>query len=353
MKLYVNIEKQLGDFYLKSSFETENEIFAMLGPSGCGKSLTLKCIAGIETPDRGRIVLGEKVLFDSEKKINLKPQMRNIGFLFQDYALFPKMTVKENILLAASDKEYACGFKERFCLQDVWDSYPGEISGGESQRTALARMLAVKPEVLLFDEPFSALDNYLSTRLEHEILDITQVFKGPVVFVSHDRNEVYRLASRIAVMDEGELIDIQEKHDFFDAPKNLASSRLTGCKNNSSVIIKNDKIMATDWGVSIYLKDILIPKETLYIGYRAHYFEYLGKEFKKGDNIISCRQERIIEDTFSVIICFRNIDNTVKSENSLLTWEIEKDLYDENEDDIRNSVFGLRIRPEKLMFFGK
>ena len=142
MALYVDIEKKCGDFLLKVKFTAEKEVLGLLGASGCGKSMTLKCIAGIEKPDRGVIRLDDKVFFDSEKRIHLPVQKRRVGYLFQDYALFPNMTVLQNILCGAGDRKKASEYVKRFFLEGKEQLYPAQLSGGQKQRTAMARMLA-------------------------------------------------------------------------------------------------------------------------------------------------------------------------------------------------------------------
>ena len=202
MSLYVDIEKHLPEFHLKTSFEAGNEMLSILGASGCGKSLTLKCIAGIETPDRGRIVLNGRVLFDSQKRINLPARDRKVGYLFQNYALFPHMTVRENIAcgLPSRDRSFTDSWIEKFYLSGLGDHYPSQLSGGQQQRTALARMLASAPSLIMLDEPFSALDDYLKWQMEQELMHIIRDFPGTALFVSHNRDEVYRMSDRIAVM---------------------------------------------------------------------------------------------------------------------------------------------------------
>ena len=164
--LYIDIRKQLGDFTLDVQLETNKETLALFGASGCGKTVTLKCIAGIEKPDVGEIVLNDKILFSSKKNINLSPQKRNVGLLFQSYALFPNMTLEENIAISVSkncsDKDKIVKRKIReFSLEGLEKNYPHELSGGQQQRTALARMLVNDPKILMLDEPFSALDEHL------------------------------------------------------------------------------------------------------------------------------------------------------------------------------------------------
>ena len=174
MSLSVDIRKKLEGFTLDIAFRTENRVTGLLGASGSGKSMTLKCIAGIEQPDEGRIVLNERVLYDSEKGINLTPQKRRVGYLFQNYALFPNMTVETNIAvgLSGSKKEMEETVREmvlRFHLEGLEKRYPGELSGGQQQRVALARIMAYKPDVIMLDEPFSALDTWLREQLQMEV----------------------------------------------------------------------------------------------------------------------------------------------------------------------------------------
>ncbi len=186
MSLSVDIEKRLGSFHLRRAVSGGGRrSLALLGASGCGKSMTLKCIAGIVTPDRGRIVLNGRVLFDSEAGIDLPPQQRRVGYLFQNYALFPNMTVEKNILCgirSGSKAEKAAALSatlHRFRLEDLEKRYPAQLSGGQQQRVALARILCSQPEVILLDEPFSALDSYLKWELELELSDFLDEFLRP------------------------------------------------------------------------------------------------------------------------------------------------------------------------------
>ena len=184
MSLKVNIRKRLGNFNLDVAFETERGVFAILGASGCGKSMTLKCIAGIETPDEGRIELNGRVLYDSAKKINLTPQKRRVGYMFQDYALFPNMTVEQNIKAGMGkhpEEEKVRSYINRFRLEGMEKHYPAQLSGGQKQRVAMARMIASEPDILLLDEPFSALDSYLKWELEQEMRDMLAEVQKPVL----------------------------------------------------------------------------------------------------------------------------------------------------------------------------
>ena len=178
MSVFVDLEKRLkGDFHLKVAFEAENEILALLGASGCGKSMTLRCIAGIVRPDRGRIVLNGRTLFDSERHIDLPPQQRGVGYLFQQYALFPHMTVEKNVCAGtregtrAERKAAVQRILRTLGLEELAQRLPANLSGGQQQRAALARILVGKPEILLLDEPFSALDEHIKWKIELELAD--------------------------------------------------------------------------------------------------------------------------------------------------------------------------------------
>lgn len=207
--LYVDIEKKLDSFTLKASFKVDGEVTALFGPSGAGKSMTLKCIAGIEKPDSGVIQLNGRTLFDSSQHIDLPPQKRKVGYLFQEYALFPNMTVNGNIeagmsTLKKSDRiAKTAELTERFRLNGLEDKRPSTLSGGEQQRVALARMFASQPEVILLDEPFASLDVLLKAELIPYIKDIINSFGGESILVSHDVDEVLTMCERVTEIASG------------------------------------------------------------------------------------------------------------------------------------------------------
>ena len=209
--LEVQIYKKLAEFDLDVSFQVNDNILGLMGASGSGKSMTLKCIAGIETPDQGRIVLNGRVLFDSEKKINVPIQKRNVGYMFQSYALFPNMNVYENIsvgLRARKVKDVDIVVQkvmQQFRVFELASRYPKQLSGGQRQRVALARLMAYEPDVLLLDEPFSALDEDLKEDLLQELKSELQISK-PVIFVSHDKEEVNELCDLKYKIKQGEII---------------------------------------------------------------------------------------------------------------------------------------------------
>ena len=250
MAIEVRIKKCFSDFKLDVAFQTGEDVFGVLGESGCGKSLTLKCIAGIETPDEGRIVLNGRVLFDSSAGINLSPGERKVGFLFQEYALFPNMTVEENIAIGAGTLAGTDGNKRRrrsekqklvekyirqFRLNGLEKKYPSALSGGQKQRVAIARMMITEPEIVLLDEPFSAIDSYLKWQIEQEILDWLEQIQVTALLVSHNRDEIYRLCERIGIIHEGQMEVCGEKREIFQKPGTVSAAILTGCKNIADV----------------------------------------------------------------------------------------------------------------------
>lgn len=213
MNLEVKIQKKLKEFQLEASFSVGNECVGLMGPSGSGKSMTLKCIAGIEQPDSGEIVLNKNPLFDSSKKIDFPPQKRKIGYLFQGYALFPNMTVEENIQCGLKAKKLAKPDRERrteemmekFRIKELAKRYPRQLSGGQKQRTALARLMVYEPDVILLDEPFSALDEALRDELQQELFHMLAEYQNPSILVSHDPREIRRLCKKHYTIKEGRI----------------------------------------------------------------------------------------------------------------------------------------------------
>lgn len=325
MSIYVDIEKRLGSFHLNTTFESENEVLALLGASGCGKSMTLKCIAGVETPDSGKIILDGVTLFDSEKNINLTPQKRHVGLMFQNYALFPNMNVLQNICAGAKREKNKN--KRKVAIQNVISSfglaellslYPYQLSGGQQQRVALARILVSDPEILLLDEPFSALDSHLRFQLEQSIRNVISTFGKSVILVSHDRDEAYRMANKIAVMNNGQIEVCGDKKIVFDEPKTKASAILTGCKNISAIKkLDNNRIYAVDWGMELSVHDGF--ENATFVGIRMHYLRP-----GDGENSILCHVVEEIENPFSYVIMLRPEGKTdtipVGFETDKATW---------------------------------
>ncbi len=307
MSLFVEIEKNLGKIQLDVKFETESSTFALLGASGCGKSMTLKCIAGIEKPDSGKIILNGVTLFDSEKHINLPPQKRHVGYLFQQYALFPNMTVRQNIMAGARSRPKAEAERltdEKIAalhLGGLEDKRPNQLSGGQQQRVALARILVNDPGALLLDEPFSALDTYLRWELELELADTLAKFGKPVVFVSHSREEVVRLCEDVCVITEGKSEGTQKVRDLFSRPRTRSACLLAGCKNITRIRPMEDgKVMAEDWG-AVLDTGRKEPESFAFLGVKSRNLRIAQSP---GVNTVECTVARLVEDErrFTVIM---------------------------------------------------
>ena len=332
MSLYVDIEKDLGSFKLKVKFEQEDGIVGLLGQSGCGKSMTLRCIAGIVKPDKGKIISNGKVFFDSEKKINLTPQQRNIGFLFQNYALFPHMSVKQNIQLGIEKlskeekDEITKKYLKKFRLAGFEDRYPWQLSGGQQQRIALARALCLNPDILILDEPFSALDYHLRSNMENELCEILKDFDGNVLFVTHDISEAYRISDDIIVFDNGLSLPKRTKNELFVHPSCMTEAVITGCKNISSCdIINTDTVFAKDWGFNCKIEKG-VSENSKHIGIRAHHMKVVednSQDIEDGENIFEMTVVKVIENSFTYNIHIKNCDN----ENNLsLQMEVDKNI---------------------------
>ena len=305
MALSVDIRKEMGDFQLEVRFEAENECLALLGASGCGKSVTLRCIAGILTPDEGKIVLDGVTLFDSAAKINLPPQKRNVGYLFQQYALFPNMTVRQNIAAAVRDKQQRKTVTEeklrQFRLGEVANKRPGQISGGQQQRTALARILASEPKAILLDEPFSALDSYLKYQLEVELAETLEQFPGTILWVSHDRNEVFRNCRRVCVLDQGKSQGTFTLRELFHEPVTEAAARLSGCKNYADAVPNGPSASLPEWGLTLDCgKEV--PLDIRRVGIRSH---HVAMAEAGSPGAFPCTVQRVIQDVFVTIVLLR------------------------------------------------
>lgn len=334
MSLYIDITKNLSSFNLDVSMESKSGIIGFLGASGSGKSMTLKCIAGLEKPSKGKIVINNKVLFDSEEKINIKTRDRRVGFLFQNYALFPHMTIKDNIEIGldkiskVEKSKLSYNYIKKFGLEGLENRYPWQLSGGQQQRVALARALITSPDILLLDEPFSALDNHLRASMERELVDILKDYKGTVVFVTHDIAEAYRICDKIIVFDGGKAKDIRDKNALFKAPQSLAEAKLTGCKNISKAKkLDNNFIFAEEWNLK--LKCLADIKDNInYIAIRSHNIKLYKDE--EEENVFEVLIENIVENPFDYTLYIKSINSTSRD---LIHFTISKEemVFDINE----------------------
>ena len=361
--LEADIKKKLKDFALDISFEAGRGCLGILGPSGCGKSMTLKSIAGILSPDQGRIALryargeaaGGRVLYDSSLKINLKPQLRHVGYVFQNYALFPGMTVEQNIMaglqgrwgkrFSSQEKKRRTSLMvERFRLEGLEKRYPSQLSGGQQQRAALARCLAYEPEALLLDEPFSAMDTYLREGLRLELAAAIREYDGAAVMVTHDRDEAYQLCDRLLLMDQGTVLTSGRTRDIFQDPGTCQAARLMGCKNLSRIErVGERRIRALDWkGLELTTARPLDDTIT-WVGIRAHDLEPLSQgeakvlEGREDANLIPVVSPSVTEMPFEWYV---TLDNG-------LWWKKEKNIHTHDQAGVAPDW--LRIAPKALL----
>lgn len=348
--IYADIHKKIGNFSLDVLIESDAKRIGILGASGSGKSMTLRSIAGIEEVDSGHIEVNGRVLFDSDNRTNLKPQKRNVGYMFQNYALFPAMTVLKNVMagLRGRSDENVTAAKDmlrRFRMDGYADRLPGELSGGQQQRVALARIMVTEPELILLDEPFSALDGYLRDKMQVEMLEMLEGYPGQVVMVSHSRDELYRFSEELFVLQQGRILRHGNTKDVFRNPRSVEAARLTGCKNFSSARVPDEHtIEAADWGITLTLKDS-VPGWVRNIGYRAHYFEPVWGN--RQENCIRFNLARIDELPFERNYYIRPDDGENGNDN-LLCWFVqgeEQKILDE-----KGLPDWLRLREDSILF---
>ena len=356
-RLYADIHRKIGNFELNVLIASDAKRIGILGASGSGKSLTLRSIAGIEDVDSGRIEVDGRVLYDSASGVNLKPQKRNVGYMFQNYALFPTMSVLKNVMagLRGSKDESrarAMAMLRRFNMDGFEDRLPGELSGGQQQRVALARIMVTEPELILLDEPFSALDGYLRDRMQVEMMEMLEDYTGQVLMVSHSRDELYRFSEELFVVKDGSILRQGETKTVFSDPRRIEVARLTGCKNYSLIRrIDDHTIEAADWGITLRLSDP-VPEWAGRIGYRAHHFEPVWGE--REENCISFDLARTDDLPFEKNYYIRSetaaaadSDASASSSDELLCWFVQGEEQRKVEE--RGFPDYLRFREERIL----
>jgi len=313
MSLEVAIEKQVSGFRLDIEFTANSTPLGLLGASGSGKTMTLRAVAGLDSPDCGRIVLHGRVLFDSAHRINVPARERRIGLLFQNYALFPHLTVAQNIafgLRRVPEPERALRVEKQLAavhLDHLARRYPASLSGGEQQRVALARALAVEPAALLLDEPFSALDTHLRSAVERQLCEALETYRGSTLFVSHNLEEAYRVCGELVVLAGGRVAARGPKEEIFRQPPTLEVARLTGCKNFSRARRSVDGFVeALDWGCALRVTQEF-AKPPARVAIRAHHIRVRasGTPAQRRDNIFQCWLAAMTETPFRVTLDLR------------------------------------------------
>ncbi|NCR76242.1 MAG: molybdate ABC transporter permease subunit [Microcystis aeruginosa K13-06] len=350
--LFVDIEKSLPGFNLSVTFNCQNQPLGLLGASGSGKSLILRSLAGVETPSRGRIVLNGRILFDSEKGINLPSRQRRIGFVVQNYALFPHLTVAENIAFSLSQKlptkiirQQIANQLELVQLPGMENRYPHQLSGGQQQRVAIARALASRPEALLLDEPFSALDTHLRAQLERQMIKTLSNYDGVTIFVTHNMDEAYRICENLLVMEKGRAIANNSKQKIFERPDSVSLAKITGCKNFSrAVIINNQQLEAIDWDVKLHTVPE-IPDYLAYTGIRAHQIIF-GRDLSN-INTFPCWLANAIEGPHRVTLYLK----LNQPSNHDRDFHIQAELYKDKWLEIKEQAlpWTVTLSPQRLL----
>ena len=354
MAIEIQIEKRLPEFSLDVQFTAEDQTLCILGPSGAGKTMLLRCIAGIERPDRGRIVLNQRVLFDSSQRVNLPARDRHVGLLFQHYSLFPHLSVEQNIafgiegLPLSERKRRVASLLGRVHIPQLAERYPRELSGGEQQRAALARALAIDPQALLLDEPLSALDTYLRSEMESQLQETFANFGRPSLLVTHNIEEAYRLGEQLLVLSKGRMATIGAKEKIFSNPATKDIARLTGCKNFSRVDnISQNHVEAVDWKCRLRVNQIP-AKQPAHVGIRAHHLDFVEahSENSAADNVFPCWLVRSSETPFrtTLFLCLH------RPPGDSGAYDLQAEVYKEKWERFRGSPFPwhVKISPESL-----
>lgn len=374
MSLSVSIKKSFPAFTLDVDIEAGNETIGWLGESGCGKSLTMRCIAGIETPDEGKIVVNGKTFFEREAgkrpTVNLSPQERKTALLFQNYMLFPNLTVAENVAAGIDRKlpkeernAQVDAELKRFGLDGFGKRYPSQLSGGQQQRVALARMLAAKPDILMLDEPFSALDAHLKGVLEQNLAGLFETFHGTILYVSHDIDEALRFCDRIAVIEKGHVMEVSTGNNLVNNPQSAASIRLSGCKNTTPAHrIDDRRVFLPAWGIEVDT-DKPAPENLTYMGVRAFFLE---RAEEPGRNTYRVRVVRTSDSRFDRSVLLEFLDRTSGSdpvveqtENEMkyleqhLFWHVDKLKVPGEKLPVKDEVLLIRIPSDKVYLVSK
>jgi ABC-type sulfate/molybdate transport systems ATPase subunit len=355
MSLLVEIEKKLPGFKLQLQFSCGQEIIGVLGASGSGKSMLLNCIAGLVRPDKGKIVFRDEPFYDSARNLNLKPQKRKTGYLFQNYAMFPRMTVAENIAFGlerldkTEQKRKVDELLTRFHLENLGSRYPSQLSGGQQQRVALARAMAVEPQILLLDEPFSALDTYLKNQMMKEMQDSLKEFQGTTLFVTHNMEEAYRLCDRLIVLNQGRVETMGTKKEVFCRPATMETAKISGCKNIAAAVRRAEHTAEIpDWGIRVATNMSIESKEG-FVGIRANHLE-----LAQDGNQENCYPVWIAEESeapFGSTLYLKIGSAPRHGEDFHLQWEARKKQRDEVV--ALPQPFFIRMDPQDVFFMSK
>ena len=342
----------------------QGEALAIIGSSGSGKTTLLRCLNFLERPDTGVIKVNGETMWDAadpatQRESEVRKKRLHFGLVFQSFNLFPQYTALKNVtlareLLAQEQPDFKQNKKQileeiqadgrellaKMGLSERANHYPSQLSGGQQQRVALARILASQPKALLLDEPFSALDSYLKYQLELELAETLGGFPGTVLWVSHDRGEVFRNCRRVCVIDRGRSQPVTTLGELFRSPGTEAAARLSGCKNYADARPREDAVFLPDWGLTLSCGRP-VPEGVCRIGIRAHHVQLAGPG---AENAFSCTAVKVVEDVFSTIVLLR--PEGAAPEAPLLRMELDKDNWQAVPDKDRLTV---SVPPEAIL----
>ncbi len=349
--LEMDVEKSLANFTLSAALKTGPGAVGLLGASGAGKSMTIRLIAGVVPPDRGHIVLNGRTLYDSRSGENVRPANRRIGVVFQDYALFPHMTVAQNVefgLHALSGEERRERVRhqlEAMRIVELATRYPSQISGGQRQRVAIARCMAIEPDALLLDEPFSALDPHLRRQMEEQLRETLAGYNGVVLFVTHDMEEAFRFCSDLLVLDGGRVIASGPRQQLFEDPGTVVAARLTGCKNIVPARRKSANTISVEgWGCDL-VSAVPVPESITHVGYRSHHI--LFQESAVGANVFPCWLVSTSEAPHEMTLYLRLHQPPTPGELPHLQADLPKELW--RSLSVQPQPWRIKLDPERVL----
>lgn len=326
--LKIDIQKRLNEFELHAQLQLGQEVLAVLGASGAGKSMLLKCLSGLEKPDGGEIIHNDQVFFDAKGRISMPVRQRKIGFLFQNYALFPHMTVSQNIsfgmekLAKKEMDERVYALLKRFRLEGLERHLPSQLSGGQQQRVALARAMAIEPDILLLDEPLSALDEHLRNHMLEDLHSFLSTYHGSVLYVTHHMEEAYRLADRVAIFKNGQIVESGDKAEIFSHPNAFETAKLTGVKNLlPATCLDNQLLHFSEINASFRCKAKIAPHKddaAFYLGIRPNQIQ-LASPMTEAENVVAAWIASVEQTPFRNQVVLNLTEGY--SENMHLVWE--------------------------------
>jgi len=346
MEFHAEFAAQRGQFALEMRLRTSGARVGILGESGAGKSMTLRAVAGLLKPASGRIAMGGRALFDSSGGVNLPARERQVGYVFQQYALFPHRTVAQNAAfglahLTATERDARLRpLLKRMHLDGMEGRYPGQLSGGQQQRVALARALAIEPQILLLDEPLSALDFHVRALVEKELLDTLADFRGVTLYVSHNLEEVYRLCDEILVLARGRVLAFGAKDEIFLHPPTAEVARLTACKNISRARALDGMVEALDWGLRLRVGRM--DARAQFVGIRANHVTFA--DAPGGENVFPCSVVESTETPFRRTVYLR-LDDAPDS-----GWHLQAEVWKDRWEELKNrpAPWHVRLDPSRL-----